>query len=51
MKEVWVVSQCWDYEGCDVVGVFDTEEKAEEYEATLRRGLCYGPKIERWELK
>ena len=31
MTEVYIVCQCWDYEGCRFLAVFSTEELAVEY--------------------
>lgn len=38
--KVWVIED-WDYEGCEVKGVFSTEEKAEKWIAD-NKGKAFG---------
>ncbi len=51
MKTVWIVSECWDYEGCAVISVFDTEYRAEEFADTQKTGMCTHTEVEKWEVK
>lgn len=32
--KVWIVEECFDYEGCSIIAVFDNEQSAKDLEKT-----------------